>query len=207
MARRDRIGGHLKNSKTEKILHYIYYLYDISNKIAYVGKSWNVNRRHKEALKRYTELLTVQIGKSFDDITKACAFEKSEIARLRPRLNKRISSSPSSFGMRFTQSVQHTENIRKGKLGKKRPPFSAEWLKNLSLSHMGNTALLGFKFSEASKQKMRESQLGREHSEATKQKMRDTWARRKEEKLLLQSGYGHPWRIKDLGKATQEVIA
>jgi len=32
-------------------------------------------------------------------------------------------------------------------------------------------------------------------------------ARNSEERMLLQSGYGHPWRIKDLDKATQEMIA
>lgn len=32
-------------------------------------------------------------------------------------------------------------------------------------------------------------------------------ARNSAEKELLQSGYGHPWRIKDLDKATQEAVA
>ena len=81
---------------------------------------------------------------------------------------------------------------------------TAAWTKEshvrASNSHIGNTALLGFKFSAESKLKMSKSRIGKRHTKLTKSKMRNTWARRREEKLLFQSGYGHPWRLKDLAR-------
>ena len=67
--------------------------------------------------------------------------------------------------------------------------WTAESHAKASRSHMGNTAL-----------------LNHVHSAKTRKKMRAAHKARKENKEFLQSGYGHPWRVKDLPIETQETI-
>jgi hypothetical protein len=97
---------------------------------------------------------------------------------------KRISDANS--GERNAMKSQHMrDKMRKIKTGKKRAPFSAEWLAKLTESNRGeNNGMYGKSHSEDTKQKQREQALGRQQSEETKRKKADAIRGSKREKKL-----------------------
>ena len=48
------------------------------------------------------------------------------------------------------------DNVRYGLCGKKRKPFSDEWIKNIGLAHRGMKPMLGKKHSEETKEKIKQ---------------------------------------------------
>lgn len=80
-------------------------------------------------------------------------------------------------------SKETIEKIRKGHLGKKRPPFSDEWKRKISLSNRGRKWSIearkrlsilkrGVKFTEEHKKNIGFSNLGKKRSIDARQKMR-----------------------------------
>jgi hypothetical protein len=77
------------------------------------------------------------------------------------------------------------QKIAESKLGKKRAPFTATWLENLSKSRIGEgNGMYGKSHSEDTKQKQREKALGRKQSEDTKKKIGEAAKGSKREKKL-----------------------
>jgi hypothetical protein len=80
---------------------------------------------------------------------------------------------------------EQKEKMRHLKLGKKRAPFSEEWIANLSAAHSGEgNGMFGKSHSDDTKQKQREKALGRKQSEETKRKKADAVRGSKREKKL-----------------------
>jgi hypothetical protein len=75
-------------------------------------------------------------------------------------------------------SAEAIARMSASRIGKKRPPFSDEWLSNISVGLKGNKHLLGHKHSDESRAKMSAAlkgkpngRLGTKHSPETKAKM------------------------------------
>lgn len=58
----------------------------------------------------------------------------------------------------------HRNNIRKSKLGIKRPPLSLEWRQKISKANLGNRSRLGMTNSQEMNTKIGQAGIGRKHS-------------------------------------------
>ena len=90
--------------------------------------------------------------------------------------------------------------ISAARMGKSNGPHSEETKRKIGLGNKGKTV------SQETRELIRAIRTGTHQSAETVAKRVATRKANKENKALLQSGYGHPWRIKDLDKATQEAI-
>ena len=62
-----------------------------------------------------------------------------------------------NLGKRWSDETKN--KLSKSKKGKKRPAFSAEWLHNMSVAHLGKNK--GYKHSEETRKKMSEAKKGK----------------------------------------------
>jgi hypothetical protein len=80
---------------------------------------------------------------------------------------------------------EQREKIRQSKLGKKRAPFSEEWLANIKAARQGErNGMYGKTHSEETRAKQRSKAIGRKQSAETVQKKADAIRGSKREKLL-----------------------
>ena len=115
-----------------KRVHYVYHCYYENGDLAYVGRSCNPERRHKEAMIRYGVVLRLWLGSSTYSIDKACKMELAEIRALSPPLNKYLESTRSMYGRHHSaESKARMSATRKGRV------VTLETRKKLSESKMG----------------------------------------------------------------------
>ena len=82
-------------------------------------------------------------------------------------------------------TLEQVENLRKAKVGKKREPFSQEWLDNMSKAHTGErNGMYNKKHTDEAKEKQREKAIGRKQSAETIQRKADAVRGSKREKKL-----------------------
>jgi hypothetical protein len=89
----------------DKIVHYVYYLYSASGELVEVGRSIDPSKRRRLKEKKHEIQLRLQLSEplSFDAARKR---ERSEIALLRPKFNKKIASGRGNFGQTMPEHVR-----------------------------------------------------------------------------------------------------
>lgn len=169
-------------------IFYVYYLYYADGSIADVGRSNNPEARMRIKSKRNNCQFTMKLS---DPMTfkESCEFELTEQARLRPSLMKRLVSSPGMFGKRIPHTKQHIAAIVAARIGYR---HSLDTKRKLSEAKKGKFHSL------ESRQRMSIARTGATRSEATKKIMSVGAYARWDRQHLQQSGWGHPWRLKDL---------
>ncbi len=205
---------------------YVYWLRApmFDNGVVYVGCAKNPEMRRKDGQRRYNMVLTVARSNAYYDYDKAKNRETKEIAKhwlttfnLDKKSNvpklylKRCASiSASKTGLHFSES--HVDNLRKA--SQKRWSKQEEREKasrNTKLAWLVNgenlrAARVGMMYSDESRRKMGASHLGKILPESQKVKMSISQQMRRDREHLLHSGYGHPWRLAALDKATREYV-
>jgi len=70
-----------------------------------------------------------------------------------------LKTAGSRLGMKLSEEAR--QKLIASKLGKKRPPFSAEWLANMAKSKVGKQKCLGYKHTEEAKANMSKARLAK----------------------------------------------
>ena len=141
-------------------MHYVYHLYDHRGSLVYVGRSTDPARRLRILQRKHSAVFAIHVSKPMA-LEVAQRKEKREIARLKPLLNQRVSSSPGMYGYAHGEATrrqmaaahtgtkagaQHRAAISAGVSGK---PKSAVHRARLA------AALRGKKLPQSTRNKMR----------------------------------------------------
>jgi NUMOD3 motif len=135
--------------------HFVYYLADDTGTVVYVGRSTRPRERLLAARNRYGEQLEIKKLSKPMTLEDACELERKELCKLRPKFNRRVSSSPGNFGMKLGRTPEHRAKLIE--------------------THVG---MLGKKHTEESKARIAAGGLGRTPTEETRVKLK-AWTRKK----------------------------
>ena len=98
--------------------HYVYRLLDQHGDVIYIGRSLTPERRRW--LFQHRRGIPVRLGQMerYSDFDQACAAELRAIARMRPRFNKILASSPGNLGMKNSAEKNAKVSAKlKGRVG------------------------------------------------------------------------------------------
>ncbi len=177
--------------------HFVYYLYYEDGSLADIGRSLHPEGRRRVKQRMFGRIFTMKVSRPMS-FEKACRLEISEQAKYAPPLTKRFISSAGMLGKGKPQSKAHIQARFAARAGYR---HSSETKAKIAAKAVGRN------MPEEARKKISAAHTGRRNTEATKTKMSDAAYKRWERQRLLQSGHGHPWRIKDLDEATQRSIA
>jgi group I intron endonuclease len=143
----------------------------------YVGVTVNLKNRirdHKkdkrkcyrtnwiQSLKKENLSPLVKVLEEVDDKDRDIA-ERFWIAFFRERFDNLVNATDGGDGA-LNPSPEVREKIASGHRGKKRPPFSEEWHRNLRAARKGRKPALGYIMSEDHKDKVRKAALGNQNA-------------------------------------------
>ncbi len=150
-----------------------------------IMKAENKNQQRYDTLitSRVYEKLKVEYSKLQSERTKGennPMFGKKHTSEFIERFRDAVTGEKNAM-----KRPEQKEKMRQLKLGKKRKPFSEEWISSLSEAHSGErNGMFGKSHSDNTKQKQREKALGKKQSEETKKKKADAVRGSKREKKL-----------------------
>lgn len=169
------------------VKHFVYYLFDIAGLLAYVGRSCTPSKRRTVAQRKFGEIFTMQLSAPMC-LEDACVMELAEIDRYKPRLNKRLVSSPGNTGCKMPESAKQAVSRRqKGKV------ISAEQRELLSIALRGRkqdsawvakrvASKAGYTHTEKTRGRIGIANTGKKHTEETKAEMSRTRTGKKRSK-------------------------
>lgn len=176
--------------------YYVYYLYYEDGTLADVGRSKFPEWRKRTKQRKHGCVFNIEVTESMS-FKSACVLELAELHRLRPPLARRYVSSPGTLGKKLPHSEAHIKAIVAGRVGY---AHSEETRLKIGAANKGH------QHSTATKTEMSRTRKGKKRSLASKERMSLAATKRWNDKRLLQSGYGHPWRLQGLDQTTQDVI-
>jgi hypothetical protein len=119
--------------------HFVYYLADSTGEIVYVGRSARPRERLLAARNRYGEHLEIKKLSKPMMLESACALERKELRRLKPKFNKRVSSSLGNFGMKLGRTPEHRAKLIETHVGFKGKRHSEESRARIAAGGVGRT--------------------------------------------------------------------
>ena len=150
--------------------HFVYWLFDPqTEELLYIGRSHEPDRRKRDFERLYQRKTHSGLSNRYSRIEDAQVHEFQMIKKWMPPYNKRVASSPASFGKKREPASQETRaKMRAAKLGKK---LTEEHKQKIGQAGLGNKHRLGDKHSKETKAKMSASHLLRfqQQSSTTKE--------------------------------------
>lgn len=138
--------------------HFVYWLFDSEDHdLLYIGRTFQPERRKRD-FERLHQLKTISgVSNRYSRIEDAQAHELQMIKLHMPPYNKKVASSPASFGIKRGPPSEETRaKMRAAKLGGK---LTEEHKQKIGLAGMGNQRRLGTKQSKETRAKMSASHL------------------------------------------------
>lgn len=146
--------------------HFVYWLFDPqTTELLYIGRSHEPTRRKRDFERLYQRKTQAGPSNRYLRIEDAQAHEIEMITLHKPPYNKRVTSSPTCFGMKRPPVSDETKaKLRAAKLGKK---LTEEHKQNISQGGLGHKNFLGHKHSKETKAKMAAAHLLRLSNQLT----------------------------------------
>jgi hypothetical protein len=133
--------------------------------------------------KMYNDYMNTTKGESFNFSTKAKE-EKKEVVKKESSPKKSTEQDISDI-FKLAEDRMYSKKISESKLGKKRSPFSNDWIEKMSSSKQGEkNNMFGKNHTDETKQKQREKATGRKQSPETVAKKAEAVRGLKREKKL-----------------------
>lgn len=158
----ERLSGALQT-------YYVYYLHGVAGQLLYIGRS-HAPMGRRDAFQRKHKI-SVMLGtcQRFTDFDKACAAERTAIAKHRPPFNAKVMSSHGMLGQKH--SAETKAKIGKAHAGKTQSAATRQKLSEIAMGRPN--AMKGKQHTQETKAKMSKARIGYHWSEDAKKKMSD----------------------------------